>query len=185
MGNAQGNWVFHTAYPHYYGLQVLRCSKGEPIGGSLRRRIDSQLVSNATEILEQAMKLRGVDHIDMIVKDLAKSIEYYRKFGMHVEGTVDAGETVFLWNGDDDDPVRIELHKQKEGETLGIDHLSFLVDDPVQAQKEVEFLGGVEFLFKPFENQQSGRTISNSYDPDGVQIQMAHQTGAGTYKNWE
>jgi len=55
----------------------------------------------------------------------------------------------------------------------------------VQAQKEVEFLGGVEFLFEPFENKQSGRTISNSYDPDGVQIQMARQTGTGTYKNWE
>ena len=83
------------------------------------------------------MKFLGVDHIDMIVEDLTRSIEYYRKFGMQVEGTVDAGETVFLWNGDDDYPVRIELHKQKAGETLGIDHLSFLVDDPVQAQKEV------------------------------------------------
>ena len=55
----------------------------------------------------------------------------------------------------------------------------------IQAQKEIEFLGGVDFLFEPFENQQSGRTISNSYDPDGVQIQMARQTGPGTYKNWE
>ena len=131
------------------------------------------------------MKLLGVDHIDMIVEDLTRSIEYYRKFGMQVEGTVDAGETVFLWNGDHDYPVRIELHKQKDGETLGIDHLSFLVDDPAQAQKEVEFLGGVDFLFEPFENEQSGRTISNNYDPAGVQIQMARQTGPGTFKNWE
>ena len=121
----------------------------------------------------------------MIVKDLSKSIEYYRKFGMQVEGTVDNGKTVFLWNGDSDRPVRIELHQQRQGETLGIDHLSFHVDDPVQAQKEVDFLGGVDFLFEPFENEQSGRTISNSYDPDGVQIQMARQTGTGTYKNWE
>ena len=107
------------------------------------------------------MKFLGVDHIDMIVEDLTRSIEYYRKFGMQVEGTVDAGET------------------------LGIDHLSFLVDDPAQAQKEVEFLGGVDFLFEAIENEQSGRTISNSYDPDGVQIQMARQTGPGTFKNWE
>ena len=131
------------------------------------------------------MKFVGIDHIDMIVKDLSKSIEYYRKFGMQVEGTDDNGKTVFLWNGDSDHPVRIELHQQREGETLGIDHLSFQVDDPVQAQKEVEFLGGVDFLFEPFENEQSGRPISNSYAPDGVQIQMARQTGTGTYKNWE
>jgi hypothetical protein len=57
--------------------------------------------------------------------------------------------------------------------------------DPKDAQKEIEFLGGVDFLFEPFENVQSGRTISNSYDPDAVQIQMARQTGSGTYKNWE
>jgi catechol 2,3-dioxygenase-like lactoylglutathione lyase family enzyme len=135
--------------------------------------------------MEPVMKFLGVDHIDIIVSDLAKSIEYYRKYGMAPEGTVDNGETVFLWNGDDERPVRIELHKQQEGQKLGIDHLSFLVDDPADAQKEIEFLGGVEFLFEPFENAQSGRTISNSYDPDGVQIQMARQTGAGTYKNWE
>ena len=131
------------------------------------------------------MKFLGVDHIDIIVSDLGASIEFYRKFGMHPEGTVDDGETVFLWNGDRDRPVRIELHKQQEGQGLGIDHLSFLVEDPPDAQKEIEFIGGVDFLFDPFENQQSGRTISNSYDPDGVQIQMARQTGSGTYKNWE
>jgi len=135
--------------------------------------------------MDPPMKFLGVDHIDIIVSDLTKSIEYYRKYGMHPEGTVDNGETVFLWNGDEDSPVRIELHKQQEGQTLGIDHLSFLVEDPEDAQKEIEFLGGVEFLFEPFENKQSGRTISNSYDPDGVQIQMARQTSAGTYKNWE
>ena len=105
--------------------------------------------------------------------------------GTMVALMVDDGETVFLWNGDNDRPVRIELHKQQEGQTLGVDHLSFLVDDPIDAQKEIEFIGGVDFLFEPFENQQSGRTISNSYDPDGLQIQMARQTSPGTFKNWE
>ncbi len=131
------------------------------------------------------MKFLGVDHIDIIVAELDVSIEYYRKFGMYPEGTVDNGETVFLWNGDNEHPVRIELHKIKEGQEPGIDHLAFLVEDPAAAQKEIEYLRGVDFLFAPFENPQSGRTISNSYDPDGVQIQMARQTGAGTYKNWE
>ena len=91
------------------------------------------------------MKFLGVDHIDIIVSDLDASIEFYRKFGTHPEGTV---------------------------------------EDPPDAQKEIEFIGGVDFLFEPFENQQSGRTISNCYDPDGVQIQMSRQTSPGTYKNW-
>jgi catechol 2,3-dioxygenase-like lactoylglutathione lyase family enzyme len=131
------------------------------------------------------MKLRGVDHIDIVVSDLKKSIEFYRKFGMSPEGTVDAGETVFLFNNDDDNPVRIELHQAKEGQATGIDHIAFMVADPRDATKEIQMLGGVDFLFEPFENQQSGRTISNTYDPDGVQIQMALKTSPGTYKNWE
>ena len=131
------------------------------------------------------MKFLGVDHIDIVVSDLAASIEFYRKFGMSPEGTVDDGQTVFLFNNDEEHPVRIELHQAEEGQETGIDHISFAVEDPKDATKEVQMLGGVEFLFEPFENQQSGRTISNCYDPDGVQVQMARKTGSGTYKNWE
>ena len=32
---------------------------------------------------------------------------------------------------------------------------------------------------------QSGRTISNCNDPDGLLIQICKKTAAGTYKNWE
>ena len=131
------------------------------------------------------MKFLGVDHIDIVTKDLKASIEFYRKFGMSPEGTVDGGETVFMFNNDDEHPVRIELHQAKPGQQTGIDHISFRVDDPRQATKEIQMLGGVEFKFEPFENQQSGRTISNAYDPDGVLIQMCKKTAAGTYKNWE
>ena len=131
------------------------------------------------------MHLLGVDHIDMVVKDLKESIEFYRKFGMAPEGTIDGGTTVFMFNGLDDTPVRIELHQAKPGQKTGIDHISFRVNDPVDATKEVKMLGGVEFKFEPFENQQSGRTISNCYDPDGQLIQICKKTGPGTYKNWE
>ena len=131
------------------------------------------------------MKFLRVDHIDLIVTDLQKSIEFYRKFGLHPEGTLDGGKTVFMFNGDEHSPLRLELHEAKPGDKTGLDHISFAVDDPVDATKEVKFLGGVEFLFEPFENQQSGRTISNCFDPDGLQVQMCKKTSPGTYKNWE
>lgn len=121
----------------------------------------------------------------MVVSDIKKSIDFYRKFGFSPEGTVDGGETVFMFNGDDERPVRVELHQAKDGQKTGIDHIAFRVADPVDSTNEIKMLGGVDFLFEPFENQQSGRTISNCYDPDGVQIQMAKKTGAGTLKNWE
>ena len=131
------------------------------------------------------MKLLRVDHIDVVVADLARSIEFYRKFGLSPEGTIDGGKTVFLFNGDEASPVRIELHQAKPGDKVGIDHVSFAVDDPRDATEEVKFLGGVEFEYEAFENQQSGRTISNFNDPDGVLVQLCKKTSPGTYKSWE
>jgi catechol 2,3-dioxygenase-like lactoylglutathione lyase family enzyme len=131
------------------------------------------------------MKLLRVDHIDVIVSDLRESIEFYRKFGLHPEGSIEGGQTVFLFNGDEASPVRIELHQAKAGDRIGIDHLSFGVEDPIDATREIKFIGGVDFAIEGFENQQSGRTISNCNDPDGNLIQICAKTSPGTYKNWE
>ena len=86
---------------------------------------------------------------------------------------------------------QIQFHRQLAVQSLehldrvGIDHLSFAVDDPADATREVKYLGGVDFAIESFENQQSGRTISNCNDPDGLLIQICKQTAPGTYKNWE
>ena len=131
------------------------------------------------------MKLLRVDHVDLVVADLRQSVEFYRKLGLHPEGTLDGGQSVFLFNGDESNPVRLELHQAKPGDRVGVDHVSFAVDDPIDATHELRFLGGVEFAVEPFENQHSGRTISNFTDPDGVLVQLCKKTSPGTYKNWE
>lgn len=131
------------------------------------------------------MKLLRVDHIDLVVSDLKQSVEFYRKFGLHPEGTIDGGQTVFLFNGDEESPVRLELHQAKPGDRVGVDHVSFGVADVADATREVKFLGGVEFAYEAFENQQSGRTISNCHDPDGILMQICKKTSPGTFKNWE
>ena len=132
-----------------------------------------------------AVKTLRVDHLDLVVADLKAAVEFYRKFGLHPEGTIDGGQTVFLFNGDESSPVRLELHQAKPGDRVGIDHVAFAVDDVAQATHEVKFLGGVDFLYEAFENQQSGRTISNCHDPDGTLVQICQKTAPGTYKNWE
>lgn len=131
------------------------------------------------------MRLLRVDHLDIVVADLPRSIEFYRKFGLSPEGTIDGGQTVFMFNGDEANPVRIELHQAKPGDKVGIDHVSFAVDDVADATRELGFLGGVPFEIEVLANQQSGRTISNCRDPDGVLVQICQKTSAGTFKNWE
>ena len=71
------------------------------------------------------MKFLGVDHIDIVVSALSASVEFYRKFGMSPEGTIEDGTTVFMFNNDEEHPVRIELHQAQEGQATGIDHISF------------------------------------------------------------
>ena len=130
------------------------------------------------------MKLMGLEHLDLVVKDIEASVEFYRKLGLTPEGTLEGGKCVFLFNGDDDNPVRVELHQAEPGGKTGIDHIAFRVEDPVAAHREATFLG-IDFVIEPTDNKQSGRTIANFFDPDGVQIQFARKTSPGTYGNWE
>lgn len=130
------------------------------------------------------MKLQRLEHIDIVCADLQKSVEFYRKLGLTPEGTIDDGTTVFMFNSDDESPVRVELHQAKEGQKTGVDHIALLVKDTDAAYHEGEYLG-LDFAIKPLTNQQSGRRIANVFDPDGVQIQFARPAQRGTYENWE
>ena len=130
------------------------------------------------------MRLLGLEHLDIVVSDIRASVEFYRKLGLSLEGTLEDGQCVFLFNGDEENPVRVELHQAEPGGKTGIDHVAFRVDDPVAANREGRYLG-IEFLFEPNENALSGRTITNCLDPDGVQIQLARKTSPGAYPNWE
>ena len=40
---------------------------------------------------------------------------------------------MFLFNGDEEHAVRVELHQAEPGAKTGIDHVAFRVDDPVAA----------------------------------------------------
>ncbi len=130
------------------------------------------------------MKLIRMDHLDLVVSDLAKSVEFYRKWGLSPEGTIDKGETVFMYNGDDASPVRFELHQAQKGQKTGIDHVSFGVADVQAAYQEGKFLG-VPWKFEPKQNMQSGRTITNAFDPDGVHLQICKMTLRGEYNDWK
>jgi catechol 2,3-dioxygenase-like lactoylglutathione lyase family enzyme len=129
------------------------------------------------------MKMNRLEHIDIVCENLQESVEFYRKLGLAPEGTIDDGTTVFMFNGDSDSPVRVELHQKQEGQKTGVDHIALQVADTDDAYQEGKYLG-IEFLFEPLQNMQSGRRIVNMLDPDGVQIQFARSTRRGEYKDW-
>jgi len=129
------------------------------------------------------MKLLRLEHLDIVCSDIKRSVEFYRKLGLTPEGTLNNASVVFMFSGDDDSPVRVELHQAEEGQKTGIDHVAFEVSDTDAAYKEGKYLG-LDFKFKPLHNTQSGRRIANLLDPDGVQIQLARKTSPGEYGNW-
>ena len=129
------------------------------------------------------MKLIRLEHLDVIVTDIKKSLEFYRKLGLYPEGTLDGGDSVYLVNGEPP-TLTVELHQAKEGDKTGIDHISLEVEDVQAAYDELKFLGGVDLLFEPREIPRSGRTITNFYDPDGVHLQLSNKTTHGEYEEW-
>ncbi len=129
------------------------------------------------------MKMIRLEHIDIVCADLEKSVDFYRKLGLAPEGTLDDATTVFMFNGDDDSPVRVELHQAQEGQEAGVDHIALEVADTDDAYAEGKFLG-IDFRFEPLQNMQSGRRIVNMLYPDGVQVQFAKSTRRGEYKDW-
>jgi catechol 2,3-dioxygenase-like lactoylglutathione lyase family enzyme len=129
------------------------------------------------------MNMIRLEHIDIVCEDLAKSVEFYRKLGLAPEGTIDDETTVFMFNGDSDSPVRVELHQQVDNQKTGVDHIALEVEDTDEAYAEGKFVG-IDFLFEPLTNVQSGRRIVNVMDPDGVQMQFAKSVQRGEYKDW-
>lgn len=127
------------------------------------------------------MKLKRLEHLDLIVSDLDRSVEFYKKFGMKVLGRLDNPKTVFLGYGDKTSPV-VELHQAEPGQKPGLGHVAFYVDDVEQAYLEAT-AKGVRFHTKPQWGSQSGRTVANCKDPDGIEIQLARKTTRGEYED--
>jgi catechol 2,3-dioxygenase-like lactoylglutathione lyase family enzyme len=129
------------------------------------------------------MVLRGVDHVQMAVEDVARSSEYYQKLGLVLEGTLEGGRVVFLWNGDGNSPVRLELHQAEGDMPVGVEHIAFLVDDVEESYRSLKGIG-VEFEHEPLRQPLTGRTVVTFQDPDGIGLQLARKAEPGQYEDF-
>ena len=128
------------------------------------------------------MNITNVEHIDLIVSDIKRSLDFYMKLGFFPEGTLDDGKSAYLINRDR--TLKIELHEAKPGQQLGIDHISLEVEDVEASHGEGKFLG-IDFHIEPRKIPRSGRTIANFYDPDGVHLQISKKTHRAEYQDWK
>lgn len=116
-----------------------------------------------------------IDHVTLMVKDLSKSVEFYKeKLGFEVRGETvpEKGvKTVFLQCKD----ANFDLYGMVEGKPhvpehaeheVGLVHVALKVHDVDDVYAEL-VERGVEFHIKPFYQPRSGRRIAFFRDPDG------------------
>ena len=106
-------------------------------------------------------KIKGLAHIGIFVKDIDKSVDFYKRLGFTLDNEENVGiKLAFLSAG----TCLVELIEQKEGDARPagvVDHIAVEVDDIIAAienankngikidaeVKSVEILGGVKNVF--------------------------------------
>lgn len=130
------------------------------------------------------MRLIRLEHMDLMVSDVEKSVEFYRKLGFFPDGTNDDGKGVYMTTHHGGLPLGVEIHQAEPGQPTGIDHISLEVEDVEAAYREGLY-SGIKFHVKPQEGTRSGRTIASFYDPDGVHLQFSRKTRRADYEDWK
>ena len=101
------------------------------------------------------MRIIKLEHMDLFVADIGKSVDFYRKLGFCPDGTNDGGDAVYMTNHGAEAPIGVELHKVKEGQVTGIDHISLEVENVEAAYREAKYLG-IKFHVSPQTGTRSG-----------------------------
>ena len=113
----------------------------------------------------------GIDHIELIVRDVDEFVEFYQKLGFALlTRTTHHGGSAELQLPGANQPV-IEIHTVSGEETIGVNHIAFKVSSAQEAFEEIKGKGitperGPQFV------QATGRTNVNLRDPDGWRLQL-------------
>ena len=114
--------------------------------------------------------IRGIDHIELIVRDFDEYVEFLQTLGMEVLTlTTHHGKSAELRAPGENQPI-FEIHQVTGEEVIGVNHIAFRVDDVNAANDE---LGQTKIDFnKPNYVEATGRTTINLRDPDGWRMQL-------------
>jgi len=114
--------------------------------------------------------IRGIDHIELIVRDFDDYVEFLQTLGMKVlKRTSHHGESAELQAPGDNQPI-FEVHQATGEEVIGVNHIAFRVDDVNTANEKLKQTK-IDFK-KPNYVESTGRTTINLRDPDGWRMQL-------------
>ena len=114
--------------------------------------------------------LRGIDHIEIIVRDVDAYVAFLQKMGFQLlTRTSHHGSSAELQLPGENQPI-FEIHQVSGEENIGINHIAFRVEDAQAAYTELHNQG-IDARSPNFVTA-TGRTTVNFRDPDGWRLQL-------------
>ena len=115
--------------------------------------------------------ITGIDHIEIIVRDLDEFVAFYEKLGFKVVRWTDHhGKSVEMQVPGDNQPV-FEIHQLIGEENPGINHISFRVVDIDATHADLKAKGVV--FQRDVHQSSTGRKNALLRDPDGWRLQLS------------
>ena len=115
--------------------------------------------------------IRGIDHIEIIVRDIDASIAFFQKLGFKLlTRTTHHGKSAELQLPGANQPI-FEIHQVSGEKNIGINHIAFKVDNARTAYEELQGQG-ITSANPPNFVVPTGRTTVNFRDPDGWRMQL-------------
>jgi catechol 2,3-dioxygenase-like lactoylglutathione lyase family enzyme len=127
-------------------------------------------INNCTP--EEINVIVGIDHIELVVRDVKAHVEFYQKLGFELLTWTDHhGGSAELKLPGDNQPI-FEIHAVMTEENPGINHISFKVVDIDKTHAEL-VARGVEFHKDVHPSRATGRKNALLRDPDGWRLQLS------------
>lgn len=115
--------------------------------------------------------IQGIDHIELIVRDVEESIAFFQKMGFKLlTRTSHHGASAELQLPGPDQPI-FEIHQVSGEENIGVNHIAFRVENAEAAYNDMREQG-ITSANPPNFVQSTGRTTVNFRDPDGWRLQL-------------
>jgi glyoxylase I family protein len=135
--------------------------------------------------------VKGVDHLDLVVTDLERSLGFYRELleplgftrASEIEG--ERGERVVYLGGTGGASVSLRERQSEAHPTpydrygVGIHHVAFVAESREQVDERADWLRerGATIESEPAEYDYTpGYYAVFFYDPDGIKLEIVHRT---------
>ncbi|MCB4771256.1 VOC family protein [Ancylobacter sp. Lp-2] len=116
----------------------------------------------------------GIDHIEIIVRDVKEYVEFYQKLGFKLLNWTDHhGGSAELQLPGDNQPI-FEIHQLLTEENPGINHISFKVRDIDDTHADL-VNKGISFYRDVHPSPSTGRKNALLRDPDGWRLQLSDE----------